>query len=77
VLRDVIVTVAAPHDDLLRRFTSDLMRRGLPESRLPESLPQPGWPGPLADHPRASGSVGATVMTRDAYPVAAYTGRAP
>jgi len=56
VLRDVIVTVAAPHDDLLRRFTGDLMRRGLPESRLP---------------------VCATVMTRDAYPVAAYAGRAP
>ena len=35
VLRDVIVTVAAPHDDLLRRFIGDLMRRGLPESRLP------------------------------------------
>jgi DNA-binding transcriptional LysR family regulator len=78
VLRDVIVTVAAPHDDLLRRFTGDLMRRGLPESRLPESrLPQPGRPGPLADLVRASGPVGATVMTRDAYPVAAYPGRAP
>jgi hypothetical protein len=78
VLRDVIVTVAAPHDDLLRRFTGDLMRRGLPESRLPESrLPQPGLPGPLADLVRASGPVSATVMTRDAYPVAAYAGRAP
>jgi hypothetical protein len=73
VLRDVIVTVAAPHDDLLRRFTGDLMRRGLPESRLP----QPDRPGPLADLPRLSGSVCATVMARDAYPVAAYAGRAP
>ena len=45
----------------------------LPESRLP----QPGRPGPLADLVRASGPVGATVMTRDAYPVAAYAGRAP
>jgi DNA-binding transcriptional LysR family regulator len=34
-LRDVIVTVAAPHDDLLRRFVSDLKQRGLPDSRLP------------------------------------------
>jgi DNA-binding transcriptional LysR family regulator len=33
-LRDVIVTVAAPHDDLLRRFVADLKRRGLPDSRL-------------------------------------------
>jgi hypothetical protein len=83
VLRDVIVTVAAPHDDLLRRFTGDLMRRGLPESRLPESrlpesrLPQPSQPGPLADLVRASGPVSATVITRGAYPVAAYAGRAP
>jgi DNA-binding transcriptional LysR family regulator len=33
-LREVVVTVAAPHDDLLRRFVQDLKRRGLPESRL-------------------------------------------
>lgn len=33
-LRDVIVMIAAPHDDLLRRFVRDLKRRGLPESRL-------------------------------------------
>jgi DNA-binding transcriptional LysR family regulator len=33
-LRDVIVVVAAPHDDLLRRFVSDLKRRGLPDSRM-------------------------------------------
>jgi DNA-binding transcriptional LysR family regulator len=31
-LRDVIVIVAAPHDDLLRRFVRDLKRRGLPAS---------------------------------------------
>jgi DNA-binding transcriptional LysR family regulator len=31
--RDVIVVVAAPHDDLLRRFVSDLKRRGLPDWR--------------------------------------------
>jgi hypothetical protein len=78
VLRDVIVTVAAPHDELLRRFTGDLIRRGLPESRLPESrLPQPDRPGPLADLARASGPARATVMTRDADPVAAYAGRTP
>jgi len=35
-LRDVIVVVAAPHDELLRRFVSDLKQRGLPDSRLSE-----------------------------------------
>jgi DNA-binding transcriptional LysR family regulator len=33
-LRDVVVTVAAPHDDLLRRFVGDLKRRGLPDARI-------------------------------------------
>ena len=33
-LRDVVVIVAAPHDDLLRRFVADLKRRGLPDSRM-------------------------------------------
>jgi len=47
-LRDVIVIVAAPHDDLLRRFVGDLRRRGLPDSRLPHpSGPGPG-PGPVS-----------------------------
>jgi DNA-binding transcriptional LysR family regulator len=36
-LRDVIVIVAAPHDDLLRRFVRDLKRRGLPEARVSHS----------------------------------------
>jgi len=66
-LRDVIVVVAAPHDDLLRRFVSDLRRRGLPDSRLPH-LDQPG--------PR-SGPARATVVPGDARPVAADGGRAP
>jgi hypothetical protein len=41
-LRDVIIIVAAPHDDLLRRFVSDLKRRGLPASRLshPTDVPR-------------------------------------
>jgi DNA-binding transcriptional LysR family regulator len=44
-LRDVVVIVAAPHDDLLRRFVSDLKRRGLPDSRLPRlNGPGPGIP---------------------------------
>jgi DNA-binding transcriptional LysR family regulator len=34
-LRDVVAIVAAPHDDLLRRFTADLRQRGLPTARLP------------------------------------------
>jgi DNA-binding transcriptional LysR family regulator len=33
-VRDVIAIVAAPHDDLLRRFAYDLRRRGLPDSRV-------------------------------------------
>jgi hypothetical protein len=41
-LRDVIVVVAAPHDDLLRHFVSDLKRRGLPYSHLS----RPTGPGP-------------------------------
>jgi DNA-binding transcriptional LysR family regulator len=39
-LRDMIVIVAAPHDDLLRRFVRDLKRRGLPDSRVSQ-LSQP------------------------------------
>jgi DNA-binding transcriptional LysR family regulator len=34
-LREVVAVVAAPHDDLLRRFVRDLKRRGLPDSRMP------------------------------------------
>jgi DNA-binding transcriptional LysR family regulator len=33
-LRDVIVVVAAPHDNLVARFVADLKRRGLPRARL-------------------------------------------
>jgi DNA-binding transcriptional LysR family regulator len=33
-LREVIAVVAAPHDDLLRRFVADLKRRGLPDSGI-------------------------------------------
>jgi len=40
-LRDVVAIVAAPHDDLLRRFVRDLKHRGLPGSRVSE-LSQPG-----------------------------------
>jgi len=29
-----VAIVAAPHDDLLRRFAGDLKRRGLPDSRV-------------------------------------------
>jgi DNA-binding transcriptional LysR family regulator len=66
-LRDVVVLVAAPHDDLLRRFVADLKRRGLPDSRLPHA----GQLGPTS-------SLGcAPVMPCDADPVAAYAGCAP
>jgi DNA-binding transcriptional LysR family regulator len=40
-LRDVVVIVAAPHDDLLRRFVRDLRRRGLPGSRISDLHPRP------------------------------------
>jgi DNA-binding transcriptional LysR family regulator len=66
-LRDVIVIVAAPHDDLLRRFVADLKRRGLPDSRLPDLRQLGPW----------SSSAYATVGTGGARSVAAYAGRVP
>jgi hypothetical protein len=42
-LRDVVVIIAAPHDDLLQRFVADLKRRGLPASRITH-LSRPGPP---------------------------------
>jgi DNA-binding transcriptional LysR family regulator len=42
-LRDVIAIVAAPHDELLRRFAGDLKRRGLPGAPVAQlSRPGPG-----------------------------------
>jgi DNA-binding transcriptional LysR family regulator len=66
-LRDVVVIVAAPHDDLLRRFAAGLKRRGLPGSRL-SHLRQPA---------PASGPASPAVVPRDTYPVAAHAGCAP
>ena len=66
-LREVIAIVAAPHDDLLRRFTADLKRRGLPDSRITHLRP-----AGLASSP-----AGPAVMPRHAYPVAAHAGHAP
>ena len=66
-LREVVVIVAAPHDDLLRRFVADLKRRGLPDSRLPH-LSLVGPPSHAAC---------ATVMPGHADAVAAYAGCAP
>jgi len=66
-LRDVIVIVAAPHDDLLRHFVSDLKRRGLPESCL-------SHPSGLGSQ---SGPARAAAMPGDARPVAANGRRAP
>ena len=66
-LRDLVLVVAAPHDDLLRRFVGDLTRRGLPASRLPH----PGQAGPASD------PACATMMPGDADPVAAYARCAP
>jgi len=64
-LRDVIVVVGAPHDDLLRRFVTDLKRRGLPDSRMSPLRQLGPLPGPFR----------ATVVPGDAYPVAAHAGR--
>jgi DNA-binding transcriptional LysR family regulator len=49
-LREVVVVVAAPHDDLLRRFVGDLKQRGLPDSRLPRprATVMPGHAHPVA-----------------------------
>jgi DNA-binding transcriptional LysR family regulator len=44
-LRDVVVIVAAPHDDLLRQFVRDLKHRGLPDSRMSHV----SQPAPLSD----------------------------
>ena len=66
-LRDVIVVVAAPHDDLLRHFVSDLKRRGLPDSRLA----RPDGPAPRPGPGRAA------VEPGDAGPAAANGLRAP
>jgi DNA-binding transcriptional LysR family regulator len=70
--RDILVTIAAPHDHLVRRFVTALKRHGLPDSCLPD-LSRP----PLSSSPvRAIGSAGAAVLPRDAHPVAAHAGRA-
>jgi DNA-binding transcriptional LysR family regulator len=66
-LRDVVVIVAAPHDDLLQRFVCDLKRRGLPDSRIAH----PHLSGPSSD-PAAT-----AVVPGDAYPVAAHARCAP
>jgi DNA-binding transcriptional LysR family regulator len=66
-LRDVVAIVAAPHDDLLRRFVADLKGRGLPISSMRD----------LAALAPPSGSAAATVMPGDAYPVTAYARYAP
>jgi DNA-binding transcriptional LysR family regulator len=66
-LRDVIAVVAAPHDALVRRFVSDLKRRGLPVARVSQlDLP--------AGRSRAPH---ATVMPRHPHPVAADIGSTP
>jgi len=65
-LRDVVVVVAAPHDDLLQRFVADLKRRGLPDSRVAH-----------LNEPESRSAPRATVMPGDARPVAADSGRAP
>jgi DNA-binding transcriptional LysR family regulator len=65
-LRDVVVVIAAPHDDLLLRFVFDLKRRGLPSSRIAHLNEL----GPQL-------TPGTAVVPGDARPVAAHAGRAP
>src|ERR1700678_1383938 len=71
--RDVVAIVAAPHDDLLRRFVSDLKQRGLPDSRSS----QPHQPGSSAAPAGVSGPADPAVMPRHADPVTAHAGCAP
>jgi len=71
-LRDVIAIVAAPHDELLRRFVCELKRRGLPGSRTSLLLPGP-QPGPVG----GSGPARPVMVPRYADPVAAHAGCAP
>ena len=66
-LRDLIVVVAAPHDDLLRRFVADLKRRGLPDSQMP-------YLGRLRS---VSGPARGTVAPGDGYPAAVGAACAP
>jgi DNA-binding transcriptional LysR family regulator len=72
-LRDVVAIVAAPHDELLRRFAGDLKQRGLPDSRTTR-LAQPE-PEPVAVN--GSGPARPAMMPRHADPVAAHAGCAP
>jgi hypothetical protein len=45
-LRDVVVIVAAPHDDLVRRFVGDVKERGLPAASAAwPAAPAPAAPG--------------------------------
>jgi DNA-binding transcriptional LysR family regulator len=67
-LRDVVVIVAAPHDDLLRRFARDLKQRGLPGAG---SLRRPPVAAP------ASPSARPPVMAGHPHPVTAHAGRTP
>jgi hypothetical protein len=73
-LRDVVVIVAAPHDDLLRRFVSDLKRRGLPDSRMSHlnRLESPSDPARAAVLPSgarpAATSAGPTMTAGDLRP---------
>jgi hypothetical protein len=39
--RDVVAVVAAPRDDLIRRFVGDLKRLGIPDSRVSNLPLQP------------------------------------
>lgn len=71
-LRDIVVTIAAPHDHLVRRFATALKRHGLPDPRLPDL----GTPALSSSPVRATGSVGAAALQRDAYMVDALARRA-
>lgn len=71
-LRDIVVFTAAPHDHLVRRFGNVLKQHGVPGSRLPDV----GGLALSSSPVRAPDSVGAVVLARDAYPLAARVGRA-
>ena len=66
-LRDIVVIVAAPHDDLLPQFAAELKRRGLPDSVTRT----------LGELEPSSGPACAAVMPGHAHPVPAYARSAP
>ena len=72
-LREVVAVVAAPHDDLLRRFVCDLKRRGLPDSRM-SYVNQPRDIDPPMVHRVIQGTMATPVLRRQRQSARLLTG---